>query len=94
MEDIHASQTIFSGEFLNAGQYVRKPLAGNGAIHAVIIRRHAAGRRKRRFAPGPESQPLRLVLRSLYLGRAAPVHDLIDSLDLLRHFFRCAVGFA
>src|SRR5690242_10142271 len=94
MKNIHASQTIFTGEGFNTGQHVRQPFAGNGAVHTVIVRRYPSRRRKCRLAPGPESESLRLILRSPYLGGAAPVHDLIDSLDLFSHLFSRAIGFA
>jgi hypothetical protein len=39
-----------------ARQHLGQPLARDGAVHAVVVGRDAADRRKGRLAPGPEAQ--------------------------------------
>ena len=63
VEHIGDPQPVARGELAHAGQHPRQLLAGNGAVHAVVIRRDAADRREGRLAAGPEEQPLLLRLR-------------------------------
>jgi len=67
--------------------------AGNGSIHAVIVRGDAARRRKRVLAPGPEAQALALGARYRDGGRASFLQHSLHFSHFLAHLFRSAVGF-
>ena len=54
MEDIGDAQAVFLRQLAHAGEHARQFLARDRAVHAVIVRRDAADRRKRRLAAGPE----------------------------------------
>src|SRR5687768_13149320 len=94
VEDIHATQAVFSRERFDSGQYLRKVLARNRSVHTVIIRRNAPCRRERGLAPRPESEAFGLVAGCSDLDRPTLLHDLVNALDFLRYFLRRAVGFA
>src|SRR5262245_21917549 len=54
MEHVGDTQPIALGQFAHALEHLRQARPRDGAVHAVIVGRDAADRRKRRLAPGPE----------------------------------------
>src|SRR5262245_59673784 len=79
MEHVGDAQPVALGQFAHAPEHLRQARPRDGAVHAVIVRRDAADRRKRRLAPGQEQEPL------LLRGGAATGHGasgLRDRLDL------------
>ncbi|KAG0773741.1 hypothetical protein G6F22_014619 [Rhizopus arrhizus] len=68
--------------------------ARNRAVHAVVIRRHAARSRKCVLAAGPEFQPFGLRGRYLAARGAGGAEYRFHPVDLVRHLFGRAIGFA
>src|SRR5439155_16945874 len=69
VEHVGAAQSELHRQLFDSCQYRRQRLARNRPVHAVVIRRDAANRRKRGLASRPEKEPLRLVLRYADFGR-------------------------
>ena len=93
MEHIGAAQRIFCFHGGDEPQHLAQALARDGAVHAVVIRRNASDRRKRRLAPGPEFQALRLVLRNAEIVGAGLLQHRGHARDFFLHLLRGAVGF-
>jgi hypothetical protein len=50
MKDVHAAQPMLLFHPLDGREHAGQSLAGNRAVHAVVVRRDAAGGRKRILA--------------------------------------------
>ena len=74
-------QPVFLRQLARAPEHERKLGARYGAVHAIIVGRDAADRRKRRLAPGPEQQPLLLGARCPAGHGAAIPGDRLDAPD-------------
>ena len=71
VEHVGDPQTVARRHFPHPRQHQRQLAARNGAVHAIVVRRDAPHRRKRRLAPGPERQPLLFGIGHPQIGRAA-----------------------
>ena len=94
MKHVHAAQTIFGGQCGDRIEHGGERLFRNGAVHAIVVRRDAAGSGKCRLASGPEAQAFGLVLRDAHCSRAAVLHDFRHARDFLGDFGGGAVGLA
>ena len=92
VEDVRAAQPVLLRQLLDPPQHRAERLARNRAVHAVVIGRDAADRRKRRLAARPQQQPLALVLRHADPGRARLAQHAGDLRHVRGDFLRRAVG--
>ena len=86
MEHVGDAQAVFRRHLPHTPQYQRQLRARDGAIHAVIIGRDAAHRRKGGLAAGPKQQPLLLRIRGAAGYRAALPRDLLDAIEQMVDF--------
>src|SRR5690606_33414685 len=93
VEDIGAAEGILALHGGDGGEHFPQVLAGNGAIHAVVIRGDAADGGKGRLAPRPVQQPLRLAGGDLQGTGAAVIQHGANAGNLLVHLLGGAVGF-
>ena len=94
MEYVGAAQAVLRLHLRDEVQNLAEALARNGAVHAVVVWRDAADRRKRGLAAGPEAQPLGLVARHRHARDARALEHRLHAGNLVFHLFRRAVGFA
>ena len=81
MKHIGDRQPVLLRQLPHSRQHLGQPGARDRAVHAVIIGRDPADRRKRRLAPGPESEPLGLVWLSRIDRGTVVAGDLLDLAD-------------
>ncbi|MNE15757.1 hypothetical protein D3C76_1693770 [compost metagenome] len=62
MEHVGHPQAVFVRKLGDGVQYAGQFATGNGAVHAVVVRREATHRREGILAPGPEQHALGFVL--------------------------------
>ncbi len=94
MEHVHAAQPVLGLHALNGFEHVGHALARNGAVHAVIVGRDAAGGGKGVFAPAPEAQTLGLAFAAFQLGCAATRQHFGHAADFFFDLFWRAVALA
>ncbi len=94
MEDVDAAQTVGLLHGADGGQHVAETLAGDRAVHAVVIGRDASSRGEGRLAPRPEPDAFDLVSRDADPRGTAAFEHGPHAGDLLRHFLGRAVRFA
>ena len=83
VEDVGHRQSVFLGQFRRAAQYLGQEAAGDGPVHAVVVRGQAAHRGEGGLASLPEAQPLGGVLGGADLCRAACQQKLSHRGDVL-----------
>ncbi|MNN74255.1 hypothetical protein D3C81_1904380 [compost metagenome] len=76
MEHVGHPQAVFVRELGDGLQHAGQFAAGNGAVHAVVVRRKAAHRREGVLAPGPETHALGFVLGLAQLDGAGLLQHL------------------
>jgi len=79
VEHVGDAEPVFLGQTRHGGEHLGQPLARYRAIDAVIVRRDAPDRRKRRLAAGPEQKPLLFRARDPAGQRAAFQGDRLDA---------------
>lgn len=94
MEDVGAAQAEVVFHLFDGAQHARQMTARDGAVHAVVIGRHAPRGGERVLAAGPEFQALGLRRGHLAAGGAGIAEDCLHARDLVRHLFGRAVGLA
>ena len=86
MKHIGDAQVVLYRQLPDSRQRLRQFAARDGAVHAVIIGRDAADRRKRRLTAGPEQQPLLFGIRGAAGHRTALPRDLLDAIEQMVDF--------
>ena len=92
VKDIGDPKAVAGNDGADLTEHRTKLAARDGAINAIIIRRDAAYGWKRRLAPGPEQQALRLVGGGAQVGTVVGVGDGGDAGKLIVHLRRAAIG--
>ena len=78
-------QAVLPGQLADSGEDLGQPAAGDGAVHAVVIRRDVPQGRKSRFAAGPDADPLLFGLADPHRLHLAALSDAPHLFDQLRH---------
>ena len=94
MEHVGDAQAAFGTHLGDARQHMRQLLARDRAVHAVVVGREPAHRRKGGLAPGPEPEALRLVLGGTDFGCAGGLEYRVHGGDVVRHLLVHAVNLA
>ena len=94
MEDIGHREPRLARELRDAVQHGGQLATRNGAIHAVVVRRHATHGGEGILAPGPEARALGLILCLADLGGAGALQHLTDSRAVIHDIGFGAVQFA
>ncbi len=94
VKHVGAAQRVFPFHLADEEQDFPEAAARDGAVHAVVVGRDAAHRRKRRLAPGPELLPLGIGVRHAQARRPRILQNGFDAGDLLVHLLRRTVGLA
>ena len=81
VKDIGAGQAIFGREIAHGAEHGREILAGNGAVHAEIVRRYPPDGREGCLASGPEFEPLLLRGRGAHQRGAVRLRDIAHPPD-------------
>ncbi|MQM40248.1 hypothetical protein KBTX_04295 [wastewater metagenome] len=83
MEDVDHAEPVLRGELADAPEHVGELVAGDGAVHAVVIRRDAPDGRERGLATGPEAGLLGVVRGDLDARGAVLAHQCLDAFELV-----------
>jgi len=86
VEHVGDGKPVFGAHLADALQHVRQLRTRDGAVHAVVVRRQPPHRRKRRLAPGPEPEALRLAVGGSDLGGAGGFEHFAHGKDVVRDF--------
>src|SRR5690606_36879149 len=93
MEDIGTAQTELVLHLLYRTQDAAEMAARNGPVHAVVVRRDAAGRRECVLAPRPEDQALRFRSGDLQAYGAGALEHRLHARDFVLDLFFRAIRF-
>ena len=92
VKDIGDPKAVAGNDGADLAEHRTKLAARDGAINAIIIRRDAPHGGKRRLAPSPEQQALRLVGGGAQMGAVVGIRNGGDAGKLIVHLRRAAIG--